>query len=71
MNRREYRKRTIEQSENFMDIRRRECIVSENKLQFEMDRFQKDNIIDTVKATVKLVKLEIKDILDEKDKKEK
>ena len=70
MNKREFRKRRIENEVKLIDIRRRECNIYESKLQFEMDKNKKSDIKDIVGATLKLVKLEIRDILEEKDKKE-
>ena len=70
MNRREFRKRKIEVDEKLIEMRRRECIAYERKIEYDMATRQKDAIEDTIKLTLKLVKMEIKGLLENKDKKE-
>lgn len=70
MNKREFRKRRIENDKKHLEIRQRECIAYERKLEYDMATKQKDTITDIMKLTLKLVKIEIKELLENKDKDE-
>lgn len=68
MNRREFRKRRVENDKQFLEIRRRECNAMERKTEYDMATRQKNTIMDIMKMTLKLVKIEIKELLEEKKK---
>ena len=66
MNRREFRKRRIENDKELIEIRRKEANDFERKIQYDMAVKQKDAIESMVNLTLKLVKLEIKELLENK-----
>ena len=48
MNRREFRKRRIENDKQLIDLRRKECNIFERKTEYDMATRQKDAIKDIV-----------------------
>lgn len=65
MNKRGFRRKRVEHDEKFLALRQRECNNLERKIEYDMATRQKDTIQALVEATVKIVKLEIKELLKE------
>lgn len=67
MNRREFRKRRIENDKEHLDIIRRECNIWERRLEYDMAIKHKDTLKEMMEMAIKLVKIEIKDLLKNKE----